>query len=129
MRRYGADLRHGVHKGVLIHINPDELTRVYDNLHTLSARYVMVCEYYNPAPVVVNYRGIEDRLFKRDFITKSSTVGMRLVITALPHRTIFPPGRLDLVPSRKMSRDDRSPRCRIRGGLALLYATAFIFCR
>ncbi|MBX3497350.1 MAG: pseudaminic acid biosynthesis-associated methylase [Parvibaculum sp.] len=67
-------------KGVLIHINPDELTRVYDNLHALSARYVMVCEYYNPAPVVVNYRGIEDRLFKRDFAGEIiERFGMRLV--------------------------------------------------
>jgi hypothetical protein len=27
----------------------------------------MVSEYYNPTPVTVNYRGNEDRLFKRDF--------------------------------------------------------------
>jgi hypothetical protein len=27
----------------------------------------MVCEYYNPAPVIVHYRGHADRLFKRDF--------------------------------------------------------------
>lgn len=54
-------------KGVLIHINPDHLHRVYDNLVALSRRYVMVCEYYNPTPVTVNYRGNTDRLFKRDF--------------------------------------------------------------
>ena len=54
-------------KGVLIHINPDELHKVYRNLVTLSNRYVMVCEYYNPTPMAVSYRGVEDRLFKRDF--------------------------------------------------------------
>lgn len=54
-------------KGVLIHINPDELDKVYENLHSLSRRYIMVCEYYNPAPVPVRYRGTDDRLFKRDF--------------------------------------------------------------
>jgi spore coat polysaccharide biosynthesis protein SpsF len=27
----------------------------------------MVCEYYNPTPVSINYRGHNDRLFKRDF--------------------------------------------------------------
>ena len=54
-------------KGVLIHINPDELAKVYRNLVTLSNRYVMVCEYYNPTPMAVSYRGNEDRLFKRDF--------------------------------------------------------------
>jgi hypothetical protein len=26
-----------------------------------------VCEYYDPNPVVVKYRGNEERLFKRDF--------------------------------------------------------------
>jgi pseudaminic acid biosynthesis-associated methylase len=54
-------------KGVLIHINPEALDKVYDNLFRLSRRYIMVSEYYNPTPVTVNYRGNEDRLFKRDF--------------------------------------------------------------
>lgn len=54
-------------KGVLIHINPEELEKVYENLHGLSSRYIMVCEYYNPTPVAVRYRGNDDRLFKRDF--------------------------------------------------------------
>jgi pseudaminic acid biosynthesis-associated methylase len=54
-------------KGVLIHIHPDELPRVYDNLFALSRRYILVCEYYNPSPVTVSYRGNADRLFKRDF--------------------------------------------------------------
>ena len=53
--------------GVLIHINPDYLKLVYQNLVTLSRRYVLVCEYYNPAPVTVPYRGHQERLFKRDF--------------------------------------------------------------
>lgn len=53
--------------GVLIHINPDALPAVYDNLHTASERYVMVAEYYNPSPVAIPYRGHDDRLFKRDF--------------------------------------------------------------
>lgn len=54
-------------KGVLIHINPEKLDMVYENLYTLSNRYIMVCEYYNPSPVVIEYRGHQDRLFKRDF--------------------------------------------------------------
>lgn len=54
-------------KGVLIHINPTELPFVYQNLYDLSIRYIMVCEYYNPTPVSINYRGHNDRLFKRDF--------------------------------------------------------------
>lgn len=54
-------------KGVLIHINPEELPKVYDNLYNLSKRYIVVCEYYNPSPVVLKYRESDDKLFKRDF--------------------------------------------------------------
>ena len=53
--------------GVLIHINPEELGKVYQNLYDLSSRYILVVEYYNPKPVTVNYRGHDNRLFKRDF--------------------------------------------------------------
>lgn len=54
-------------KGVLIHINPDALGQVYAKLAQASARYVLIGEYYNPAPVAIPYRGHTDRLFKRDF--------------------------------------------------------------
>lgn len=54
-------------KGVLIHINPDALPRVYDLMYRTSRRYVMVCEYYSPTPTAIQYRGHSDRLFKRDF--------------------------------------------------------------
>jgi spore coat polysaccharide biosynthesis protein SpsF len=54
-------------KGVLIHINPDVLPQVYDKLVASSGRYLLVAEYYNPAPVAITYRGHTDRLFKRDF--------------------------------------------------------------
>lgn len=54
-------------KGVLIHINPKKLDLVYEKLHNSTNKYVLVCEYYNPIPVSVNYRGYTERLFKRDF--------------------------------------------------------------
>ena len=54
-------------KGVLIHINPEELQTVYEKLYKYSNKYIVIAEYYNPTPVTVNYRGIQDRLFKRDF--------------------------------------------------------------
>ena len=54
-------------KGVLIHMNPDQLSMVYNKLHQSSHKYILICEYYNPSPVVVNYRGHHERLFKRDF--------------------------------------------------------------
>lgn len=54
-------------KGVLIHINPEMLNVVYDKLYQASSRYIYVCEYYNPVPVAMVYRGHENKLFKRDF--------------------------------------------------------------
>lgn len=54
-------------KGVLIHINPNELGVVYKKLVDSTNRYLLVAEYYNPSPVAIPYRGHSDRLFKRDF--------------------------------------------------------------
>jgi spore coat polysaccharide biosynthesis protein SpsF len=54
-------------KGVLIHIHPEVLPQVYDKLFAACGRYLLLAEYYNPAPVAIPYRGHNDRLFKRDF--------------------------------------------------------------
>lgn len=54
-------------KGVLIHINPDELPSVYDKMYKYSKKYILIAEYYNPSPVEIEYRGISGKLFKRDF--------------------------------------------------------------
>lgn len=54
-------------KGVLIHIQPEMLSIVYEKLYEASKRYIYVCEYYNPVPVGMPYRGHENKLFKRDF--------------------------------------------------------------
>ena len=54
-------------KTVLIHIAPEFLPAVYDKLYESSSRYICVAEYYSPAPVEVNYRGHQGKLFKRDF--------------------------------------------------------------
>lgn len=54
-------------KGVLIHINPKELENVYEKLYQSSRRYILLCEYYNPTPAAMEYRGHKERLFKRDF--------------------------------------------------------------
>lgn len=54
-------------KGVLIHINPDQLSNVYQKLYDSSKKYILIAEYYNPSPVTITYRGHTDRLFKRDF--------------------------------------------------------------
>jgi spore coat polysaccharide biosynthesis protein SpsF len=54
-------------KGVLIHIDPEKLKIVYENLYNSSNKYIAIVEYYNPTPVEISYRGHDDRLFKRDF--------------------------------------------------------------
>lgn len=54
-------------KGVLIHIAPDMLPHVYEKLYQSTKRFILLCEYYNPSPVSISYRGHADRLFKRDF--------------------------------------------------------------
>ena len=54
-------------KGVLIHIAPELLPQVYEIYYRSSKRYICLCEYYNPIPVEVTYRGHQNRLFKRDF--------------------------------------------------------------
>ena len=54
-------------KGVLIHINPDNLHSAYENLYNLSKNYILVWEYYNVDPVTIDYRGHKKMMFKRDF--------------------------------------------------------------
>jgi len=54
-------------KGVLIHINPEELNKVYEIMYNLSKKYICIVEYYNPTPIAIDYRGGKNKLFKRDF--------------------------------------------------------------
>jgi len=54
-------------KGVLIHLNSDELSKIYKKIYSLSNKYVLFAEYYNPTPVAIKYRSVENALFKRDF--------------------------------------------------------------
>lgn len=67
-------------KGVLIHINPDSLRKVYDLLYRSSCRYICVAEYYNPVPVEIMYRGHSGKLFKRDFAGELIDVHPDLVL-------------------------------------------------
>ena len=54
-------------KGVLIHINPDSLPLVYKSLVESTKNYLLIAEYYNPTPIAIDYRGHQEKLFKRDF--------------------------------------------------------------
>lgn len=68
-------------KGVLIHLNPDSLQDTYKKMATLSSKYVLICEYYNPKPSEIDYRGHKNKLFKRDFAGEflDLNVGFRLI--------------------------------------------------
>ena len=53
--------------GVLIHINPKDLKKVYKKLYDFSKKYILISEYFNDYPVTIKYRGHKNLLFKRDF--------------------------------------------------------------
>lgn len=54
-------------KGVLIHINPEQLSIVYEKLYLASNKYILITEYYSDHPEEITYRGNRNKLFKRDF--------------------------------------------------------------
>src|SRR5438105_2908530 len=53
--------------GVLIHIHPDNLLANMGRMFGLSRRFILIGEYFNRTPVMLEYQGEKDRLFKRDF--------------------------------------------------------------
>ena len=54
-------------KGVLIHINPNDLILTYNKIFESSNKYILIAEYFNDVPSEINYRGFKEKLFKRDF--------------------------------------------------------------
>jgi spore coat polysaccharide biosynthesis protein SpsF len=56
-------------KGILIHINPNKLKKVYETIYKScrNSGYILIAEYYSPYPTMVIYRGKRNKLFKRDF--------------------------------------------------------------
>ena len=53
--------------GVLIHIHPDDLLANMRKMYEYSGKYILMGEYYNHTPVMIEYQGEKDKLFKRDF--------------------------------------------------------------
>lgn len=53
--------------GVLIHIHPDNLLAHMKKMYGYSSKYVLMGEYFNRTPAMIDYQGQRDRLFKRDF--------------------------------------------------------------
>jgi pseudaminic acid biosynthesis-associated methylase len=53
--------------GVLIHIDPDDLSRAMEEIVRVSRKYVLCIEYFSHTPVEVPYHNQKGLLFKRDF--------------------------------------------------------------
>ena len=53
--------------GVLIHINPGELLTNLQKVYNYSNKYLLFGEYFNRTPIMLDYQGQKNRLFKRDF--------------------------------------------------------------
>jgi spore coat polysaccharide biosynthesis protein SpsF len=53
--------------GVLIHIHPNDLLNNMKKVFDYSSRYILMGEYFNRTPVMIEYHGEPDKLFKRDF--------------------------------------------------------------
>lgn len=53
--------------GLLIHIAPENITRVLDEIYRCTKRYIWGMEYYAKAYTEINYRGHTDLLWKTDF--------------------------------------------------------------
>ena len=54
-------------KGVLIHVNPKQLKKVYEKIYEFSNKYILFAEYFSPNPEKIIYRKHKNKLFKRDF--------------------------------------------------------------
>ena len=54
-------------KGVLIHTHPDNYRKIYKKLEKFAKKYILICEYFNPYPISLNYRGHKNQLFKNDY--------------------------------------------------------------
>lgn len=53
--------------GVLIHIHPDDLVANMRKMYEYSGKYILMGEYFNHTPVMIEYQGEKNKLFKRDF--------------------------------------------------------------
>jgi pseudaminic acid biosynthesis-associated methylase len=53
--------------GVLIHIHPEDLLDNMRKMFNYSNKYILFGEYFNRTPVMIEYQGEQNKLFKRDF--------------------------------------------------------------
>lgn len=54
---------------VLIHVAPDDLSQVMDEIYRITRRYIWCHEYFAEEKTEVNYRGNKDLLWKNNFMS------------------------------------------------------------
>lgn len=53
--------------GVLIHIPPEEISKVIDEIYRVTKKYIIICEYFAPDEELLEYRGEDNMLWRRDY--------------------------------------------------------------
>lgn len=66
--------------GVLIHINPGDLSRAMNEIARVAGKWILGFEYYSAKPERVIYRGKDELLWKRDFTSEYLKTVPRLKI-------------------------------------------------
>lgn len=65
--------------GVLIHISPENLQQIMQSLVDASYDYVLAIEYAATTEEAIEYRGHQDRLWKRNYGTLYMDMGLDLI--------------------------------------------------
>ena len=66
--------------GVLIHISLSDLSKALSEIYRLSKRYILAVEYFAPTETAIHYRGLDDVLWKRDFLKHYQTLYHNLTL-------------------------------------------------
>jgi len=96
-------------KGVLIHIPPDQLPAVYDNIYHLSNDLILIGEYYAPQRTEILYRGQTGKLWKADFAGELMDFYPDLTLVDYGfhyHRDRYPQDDITWFLLRKMSKSE-----------------------
>jgi len=97
-------------KGLLIHIPPEQLPQVYDNLYHLSNHLILIGEYYSPRREHLHYRGEPGKLWKADFAGElmDRFPDLKLIDYGFHyHRDFYPQDDITWFVMRKGTRSER----------------------
>lgn len=69
-------------KGLLIHVAAKDRPAIYDRMYNSTSRYLLICEYYAPHEVEIEYRGHAGKLWRADFAGEIQRDYRNLIIVA-----------------------------------------------